>query len=217
MINGGAEIGTHTVFSDIVNSKIDSTRPWLLSIGDYCVISSGVTILTHDYSLSTLRRVYGEWIGEGNITSIGDNCFIGMDVVILMGSKIGNNVIVGAGSVVHGCIPDNVVVAGNPARVICSLEEYYIKRKKRTISEAKICAERFYDRFNCIPKPRDLAGFKFLFCPRNPEIIRNYDLSFNCSADEPKEVEEAFYNSEPYWSNFEEFLNGCNFKNITTD
>ena len=49
---------------------------------------------------------------------IGDNCFIGMNSIILKGTEIGNNVVVGAGSVVHGKIPDNCIVGGNPAKVI---------------------------------------------------------------------------------------------------
>lgn len=49
---------------------------------------------------------------------IGDDCFIGMNSIILKGTTIGNNVVVGAGSVVHGTFPDNCIIAGNPARVI---------------------------------------------------------------------------------------------------
>lgn len=49
---------------------------------------------------------------------IGDNCFIGMNSIILKGTTLGNNVVVGAGSVVHGTYPDNCIIAGNPAKVI---------------------------------------------------------------------------------------------------
>ena len=125
LIKGGASVGKHSKIYDPLHSKIDMSRPWLLKIGDYTLITSGVTILTHDYSLSTIRRVYGEWIGEGAEVVIGDNCFIGMNATLLMGTRLGNNVIVGAGSVVHGKFPDNVVLAGNPAKVICTLEEHY--------------------------------------------------------------------------------------------
>ena len=53
---------------------------------------------------------------------IGDNCFIGMNSIILKGTKLGNNVIVGAGSVVHGSFPDNCIIAGNPAKIIRHIE-----------------------------------------------------------------------------------------------
>lgn len=49
---------------------------------------------------------------------IGDNSFIGMNTIILKGTVIGHNVVVGAGSVVHGTFPDNCIIAGNPAKVI---------------------------------------------------------------------------------------------------
>lgn len=61
----GALIGKNVKFFHPNNVMIDETRPWLLNIGDYCKITYGCVILTHDYSLSVLRRVYGEWVGEG--------------------------------------------------------------------------------------------------------------------------------------------------------
>ena len=156
----GAYIGEGVYIFGASKCVIDSTRPWLLSIGDYTIIAQGVTILTHDYSLSTLRRVYGEWIGEGKETSIGKNCFVGMNSIILMGTHIGDNVIVGAGSVVHGNIPDNVVIAGNPAKVICTLEEHYKRRREKTKEEALFCAKQYYERMQRVPSPSDLDGFK---------------------------------------------------------
>ena len=53
---------------------------------------------------------------DGATIEIGDNVFIGMNSIILMGSHIGNNVIIGAGSVVSGNIPDNSVVGGGPSQ-----------------------------------------------------------------------------------------------------
>lgn len=50
--------------------------------------------------------------------SVGDNCWIGSKVTILDGSKLGNNLVVAAGSVVKGVFPDNVLIAGVPAKII---------------------------------------------------------------------------------------------------
>ena len=147
---GGANIGSDTTVFDPYNVFIDKTRPWLLNIGSYVKITRGVIILTHDYSLSVLRRRYGEWIGEGQETVIGDNVFLGMNSIILMGTHIGNNVIVGAGSVVHGRIPNDVVIAGNPAKIICTLEEHYKRRVENTKAEAISCARVFCERFGKI-------------------------------------------------------------------
>lgn len=202
----GAQIGKKVKFFNPSKTLVDRTRPWLISIGNYTKITGGAVILSHDYSLSVMRRVYGEWIGEGQETVIGENCFIGMNVIILMGTRIGNNTIVGAGSVVHGKFPDNVVLAGNPAKIICSLEEHYKKRQSRTREEALSCARRYYDVFRRKPTPKDMQHFKFLFAPRKKEVVEQYGLNFLCSGDEPSEVEEAFFRSDPIWKDFDDFL-----------
>lgn len=208
----GAEIGKKVVIYTPNTVDIDDSRPWLLSIGEYTKITRGSVILTHDYSLSVLRRVYGEWIGEGACTKIGKNCFIGANSIILMGAQIGDNVIVGAGSVVHGTFPDNVVIAGNPARIICTLDEYYQRRIERTKKEALICARKFMEVHKRLPKPKDLNGFKFLFTPRNKKIVEKYEISFQCNGDETCEVVESFYKTQPFWRDFDAFLKDAGLK-----
>lgn len=172
---------------------LDDTRPYLLSIGDNTNITHGVSILTHDFSKCVLRQVYGQWIGEGAETVIGNNCFIGVNSTILMGTHIGNNTIIGAGSVVHGIIPDNVVAAGNPAKVICSLEEHYQKRKEKTVTEAQNCAKAFYRSFGKKPTEKDMAYFRFLFLP--------------VEARRSKETDPL----PPVWESFDEFLQSIDF------
>lgn len=54
---------------------------------------------------------------------IGEGCFLGANSIILKGTTLGKNVIVGAGSVVCGSFPDNVIIAGNPARIVKENEE----------------------------------------------------------------------------------------------
>ena len=116
---------------------IDLTRPWLIDIGQNVQITIGVKILTHGYDWSVLKGKYGEILGSAGKVTIGDNCFIGMNTVILKGTTIGNNTIIGAGSVVTGGMyPSDCVLAGNPAKVICSLDEYREKRRKVQLSEA---------------------------------------------------------------------------------
>lgn len=209
LVKSGIKVGKGTQFYDPRSISIDRSRTYLLSIGEFCKITSGVVILTHDYSRSVLRRVYGQIIGEGAKTIIGNNVFIGMNSIILMGSKIGNNVIVGAGSVVSGQFPDNVVIAGNPARVIKSLEEYYEKRKESTINEAKECARAFYSRFNRIPTIKEMDPFFPLFLERNLSLIKQHNLNVNLNGDDPYEVIEVFLDSKPIFENFETFLDFC--------
>ena len=71
-----------------------------------------------DHDITNLPYV---GIKEGLITNkvqIGNNCFIGMGSFIFAGTKLGNGVVVGANSVVKGVFPDNVMIAGSPARII---------------------------------------------------------------------------------------------------
>lgn len=160
---GGGTVGKNIRLYSRSNITIDMTRPWLLTIGDNVMLTKGVIILTHDYSKAVLKNLYGDDIGEGAETVIGNNCFIGMNSIVLMGTHIGNNVIVGAGSVVYGTIPDNVVIAGNPARVICTIEEHYEKRKQRTSTEAIKCAQRYYFAKGVAPTAYEMRYFKSLF------------------------------------------------------
>ena len=63
--------------------------------------------------------------------TIGDNVFVGAGTIVLPGVSIGSNVVIGAGSVVSRDIPDKCVAVGNPARVVKSLDEYLNKEKER--------------------------------------------------------------------------------------
>lgn len=77
----------------------------------------------------------------GRVT-IGNNVFIGAGSIILPNVKIGNNVIVGAGSIVSRTIPDNSVALGTPARIICSYEEF-VEKKKKLFNETPHYSEEY--------------------------------------------------------------------------
>jgi len=108
------------------NSHIDTLVPNLVEIGDNFISAPGSYILAHD---ACLLAIYGEYkLGK---TIIGNNVFLGVNAVVLPGVKIGNNVIIGAGCVVTKDIPDNSVVAGNPGKIVCKVDELYNKRKEK--------------------------------------------------------------------------------------
>lgn len=102
-----------------------------ITIGEKTIISSNVLFLVHDYSIgSAMRALKIGSVVEGNLPHflkeiyIGKNCFIGTRSIILPGTTIGDNTIVGAGAVVKGNVPGNVIVVGNPAKVVKSIAEY---------------------------------------------------------------------------------------------
>lgn len=78
-----------------------------------------------------------------------------MKTTILKGVNIGNNVIIGANSLVNKDIPDNCVAAGNPAKVIMTLDEYYSKRKKAQDQEAEELVRLYRERYG---KEADESG-----------------------------------------------------------
>lgn len=200
----GVKIGEGSYIFNPNTTIIDDTRPHLLEIGKYCKITAGVKILTHDYSRSVLRLKYGYIIGEAKKTIIGDNVFIGIDSIILMGSKIGSNVIIGAGSVVSGNIPNDVVIAGNPAKIIRTLEEHNEIRKNKCIEEAQEYAKEIIKNNEELTIQK-MGAFFPLYLKRDLNEIERNNLNINLSGDNIEDIKEKFINSKPYYKNFDEF------------
>lgn len=123
----GCKIGEECVFYSPVDTLVDETSLEFIEIGNTVQISKGVIILGHDYSYSMLGNVYYDLPCKQKRTVIGNNVFIGMNAIILNGATVEDNVIIGAGAVVSGRCSANSVYAGNPAKRVCSLEEYYAK------------------------------------------------------------------------------------------
>lgn len=101
----GMDISTNARIS--VGAKLDKTYPKGIHIGEESYIASGAIVFSHDYTRALHQDTY-----------IGRRCFIGANAIIMCGVRLGDEVIVGAGSIVTKDIPSNTVVAGNPARII---------------------------------------------------------------------------------------------------
>lgn len=135
-----------------------------------------VTILAHDYSYSILSSVYKDLPRVQKKTIIGNNVFIGMHSVILMGTAIGDNVIIGAGSVVKGNIESYSVYAGNPARKICTLKEYYEKCSSQFEESTKVYIGGYINKFGRIPDIDELGLYKALFLNAKTSINPNIGI-----------------------------------------
>ncbi len=90
-----------------VGTHLDKVNPQGIHIGEESYTTSGSIIFTHDYCRNIHRDTY-----------IGKRCFIGANAIIMCGVRVGDNVVVGSGSIVTKDIPSNCIVAGNPARII---------------------------------------------------------------------------------------------------
>lgn len=126
----------HNIFKSVGDNfffqpRIIPADPKLIKFHNNVVVTSGVTFITHDIADFMLNNIsnYNYKYYSGCI-EVMDNVFIGCDSIILPNVRIGSNVIIGAGSIVTKDVPDNSVVAGNPARVISSFDHYIEKRQK---------------------------------------------------------------------------------------
>lgn len=114
------------------------TEPWLVSMGDNVVITANVSFVTHDIlaHMFSFMDKQGKYKTHFGTIEIGDNVFVGANSTIIYNTKIESNVVIAAGSVVHGHIPSGVVVAGNPAKIIGKVDELMKKRKESKIPSA---------------------------------------------------------------------------------
>lgn len=122
------ELGMH--IGDRVNlpasTFIDTSHCFLISIGDDCGFGPDCVILAHDAQMDE----YLDAARLGRVV-IHPSCHIGARTTILAGVEIGPRTVVGANSVVSRTLPPETVCAGNPAKVICSLDEYLAKHRER--------------------------------------------------------------------------------------
>ena len=128
LIKRGLKIGKN--FHRMGGVIIDPTHCYHITIGDNVVLAPRVHILAHDAST-------GIFIGKTRAANvvIGNEVFVGAGSIILPGVHIGSRVIIGAGSIVTKDIPGNSVAVGNPARVICTLDDYITKEKAKMSPE----------------------------------------------------------------------------------
>ena len=108
------------------------TEPWIITLGNNVYITDGVKFVTHDGGTLLFRNQIPDLEITKPIT-IGDDVYIGNNVLLLPGVTIGNRVIIGAGSIVTHDIPDNSVVAGVPARIIKTADDYLEKIKRESL------------------------------------------------------------------------------------
>lgn len=126
--------GKHVHFGKNVYANFNLTMvdDGHIYVGDYTMFAPGVIVATAGHPILPELR---ETVYQYNMpVHIGKNCWIGAGAIILPGVTIGDQVVVGAGSVVTKDLPSNVVAVGNPCRVVREINEhdrvYYFKNRK---------------------------------------------------------------------------------------
>jgi len=110
-------IGAGTSVSGYITIIADAP----VTIGDNCLLSYNISVISSVHNFGWQVNPVRSGMAKSLPISIGDMCFIGCNVVILSGVKLGNNCVVGAGSIVTRSFPAGSVIAGNPARLIRNL------------------------------------------------------------------------------------------------
>jgi len=110
MVAQGLQLGEGTHIAH--NVYFDGLHPWLITIGDYATLGPYVAVITHDASLA-------QHTGQTRIAQVvvGRRVYVGVGAILLPGTKIGEDSVVGAGAVVRDEIPPGSLVVGNPSKV----------------------------------------------------------------------------------------------------
>ena len=117
------------IYTNFNLTLVDDTH---IHVGDYCQIGPNVVLATAGHPILPELREKGYQYNAP--VRIGRNCWLGAGVVVVPGVTIGDNVVVGAGSVVTRDLPDNVIAVGNPCKILREVgehdKEYYFKNRK---------------------------------------------------------------------------------------
>jgi acetyltransferase-like isoleucine patch superfamily enzyme len=123
-----------------VNRSMFGSEPWLITMGDNVHITADVRFVTHDGGTLILRKEIPDLEWTAPIV-IGDDVYIGIRATILPGVTIGSRSIVAAGAVVARDVPPNAVVGGVPAKRICTVDQYLIKMKAKSLEVGHLPAD----------------------------------------------------------------------------
>ena len=134
---GGAHVHFgKNIYANFNLTLVDDTH---IYVGDYTMFGPNVTVATAGHPI--LPEVREKMYQYNFPVHIGKNCWIGAGVVIVPGITIGDNVVIGAGSVVTKDLPSNVVAVGNPCKVLREVNEhdkkYYFKDRKIEFSNLR--------------------------------------------------------------------------------
>ena len=205
----GVKIGNGCIIRYPHTARIDVTRPALVTIGDNVDMNKNFQILTHDWSSHVFRCLYDDFVNSSGAVTIGSNIYFGTDVVILKGVTIGDNCIIGAGSIVTRDIPSNSVATGVPCKVVCSINEYYTRRKKKGLSEAVEYAKAIQKRFGRDPLPCEMTEEFIYFV--NKDNIERYELEgVPVKRQLGKAYSKWIINHQSEFSDFESFMRYVN-------
>lgn len=198
----GITIGERCCVFNPKKIEVDITHPELIHIGNHVFLHSGTTIMTHDWTGWCFVESHREFIPSHRAINIGNNVWLGMNVTILWGATIGDNVIIGFGSVVTKDIPSNSVAVGSPAKVVCTYEDYFQKRMKRLPLETEELANAILDSGRELNKQDFFDDYPVFV---DGENYQNYDYPWSRVFTE-EEFEDWKQSHKKIYNGFDDFV-----------
>lgn len=132
-------IGVHVGSDNLLSKDAWSSEPYLITVGSHCQLTN-CKFFTHGGG-QAVRHIDPTFDCFGKIV-IGDYVYIGTNSLVMPGVTLGDHTLVAAGSVVTKSYQGGVVLAGNPARVVCTIKEYYEKMKPYNIGTKGLCEKK---------------------------------------------------------------------------
>ena len=175
----------------------------LVEIGSHCYFLENFTLLTHDNVTKVFGPLYHDYVPSSGKVTIGNNVYFTRNCTVLKGVTIGDNCIIGFGSTVTHDIPANSVVVGTPARVLCSIEDYYKIRKQQSIIEAKKLAQAIYKKTGKRPTVEQMwEEFPFWLEGNQDDVRLRFSVKYQTRGfyDEWQQEHKSLYKT------FDEFI-----------
>lgn len=205
----GVSIGENVVFMQPSKNVIDMVYPFMIEIGNNVCFSSGITILTHDYSHVLSRRLSGMVLSGVGKVKIGNNIQIGINTTILMGTEIESDVIIAANSLLKGKYESGYVYGGSPAKKICSINDFFQRREKIQTQMAVELTLEYKKKYGVFPNKKlfEPSHLFVIFSPINeyPDHFWKGHGQLNNS-----ELIKKYYSSHARpFASFEDFIRHC--------
>lgn len=196
-------IGENTLIRDPKTFGIDLQRAHLITIGSNVRFNYNNRLIAHDASAKVFRLKYHDYLPSNGLITIGNNVWFARDVRVLKNVTIGDNCIIGIGSVVTHDIPANSVAVGVPAKVICTLDEYYEKRKEKALQESFEYARGIAERYHRRPVPTDFRE-SFVWFVSGKDMEKYPGIPFKHQLGSAYEHYKAHH--EAKFASFDDFL-----------
>lgn len=199
----GFDIGENVFIRDPRSFVIDGTRRASITIGNNVYFNRNTSIIAHDEMAKVFRLKFNDWLPSNGHILIGNNVVFARNVTILKGVTIGDNCIIGFGSVVTKDIPKDSVAVGTPAKVVCTIEEYYNKRQIKALEESFEYARNIQKRFGRKPVYSDFRE-SFVYFVSGYEMEKYPNLPYKHQLGPLYEYYKN--NHKAKFTSFEEFL-----------